>query len=77
MVRKAKMSQEALAKLGADALAALLLAEAVRNRQVRRPSLTLDLQHLLGARLPLIPQAHVNAEAVNVFTPLYVDTSIA
>ena len=36
MARKPKITQEALAKLGADALAALLLAEGARNRQLKR-----------------------------------------
>ena len=36
MARKPKITQEALAKLGADRLAALLLAEATRNRQIKR-----------------------------------------
>jgi hypothetical protein len=36
MARKPKITEEALAKLGADRLANLLLAEAGRNRQVKR-----------------------------------------
>lgn len=36
MVRKPKISQEALAKLGADALTLMLLEEAARNRQLKR-----------------------------------------
>ena len=36
MARKSKMTQDALAKLGADRLAAVLLAEAARNRQLKR-----------------------------------------
>src|SRR5204863_5539578 len=36
MARKSKITEEALAKLGADALAALLLEEAARNRQLKR-----------------------------------------
>jgi hypothetical protein len=48
MVRKPKISQEVLAKPGADALAAMLLEEAARNLQLKR-DLELALEAGKGA----------------------------